>query len=788
MIYLMRKLVSILILASYHLLFSKQINDTSTLSPTDIYQEELSTSISIPKPLIKSMETKEFLPLILDSLSLISNGDTLLKFSKLEKNDNKSRILNQIFTSSSANEESNIAKVAISLSQKSGKNIGFLIKTLDSTALGAGKDYSSLNETLTIPKGREGTTFDIPIKNDIIDENDEVFFINIIDTSTRNASLGIRRTHRLTIIDDDPPPFVDFLLTSSTISESVLSHPIILTLDTESGKPVSVNFKINSNSTATLNEDYKCLTYTALFPIGIVRDTIFLDIINDLTDEDHQLIYLTLENPLNSRIGSKNNHKIRINDDDAPPFITFEKEFQSQLENETEASIPLLLSTKSEKEITVYYTISNYGTTAKKIFDYNFEYNKLKLSPNSSGLFQIEFSINNDRLDEKDEVVIINLLPNPINANVGVFGRHTFTIIDDDSEPIVQFSKDDHGNDKYSATELNFSLLTEGIIEEPKDVDFFKFDLKKPITVLIRSWGNTNVRASLYNNVGKLIANNSNGSNINNFQITTPLLPGLHLVKVTHSSNNGTGAYSIQLETAEQYEKQADELIINKTKAYFTLGHVVYIYENSMNQSLANRIRIKSVDMSMDKKRYISIILNDSLIINPSFCYVPSEGKYENLAIIQRNYISNKNETDGLPRFLPQNMLENSIVFGTVRDYRTRKPLSGVEIRLFSQIKVSDVSATTLINLSDGDSWERGKTMSTRKNKYNFPLINHNPKEIGRRITDENGKFAISVSDTGLIKIEALPRLNIHRKKEKEVRLKEKRGEYYSVNLWMLPK
>ena len=331
-------------------------------------------------------------------------------------------------------------------------------------------------------------------------------------------------------------------------------------------------------------------------------------------------------------------------------------------------------------------------------------------------------------------------------------------------------------------------MLNEGIIEEPKDVDYFKFNLKKPITVLIRSWGNTNVKSDLYNNVGKLIANDSNGSDINNFQITAPLLPGLHLIKVSHSSNNGTGAYSIQLETAEQYEKQADELIINKTKAYFTVGHVIYIYNDKMNKVSADRIRVKSVKMSMDKKRYITITVNDSITINPSFCYVPSEGKYENLAIIQKNYISNINETKNLPQFLPQDMLENSIIFGTVRDYRTKEPLSGVEIRLFSPIKVSEISATTLINLSDGDNWESGKTMATRKRKYNFPLINHNPKEIGRRITDKNGKFAISVSDTGLIKIEALPRSNIHRKKEKEVRLKEKKGEYYSVNLWMLPR
>ena len=48
------------------------------------------------------------------------------------------------------------------------------------------------------------------------------------------------------------------------------------------------------------------------------------------------------------------------------------------------------------------------------------------------------------------------------------------------------------------------------------------------------------------------------------------------------------------------------------------------------------RIQINSTKFELDSKRFITITVNDSTIINPSTCYVPSYGQYENLGIIQK--------------------------------------------------------------------------------------------------------------------------------------------------------
>ena len=62
----------------------------------------------------------------------------------------------------------------------------------------------------------------------------------------------------------------------------------------------------------------------------------------------------------------------------------------------------------------------------------------------------------------------------------------------------------------------------------------------------------------------------------NNFLIKLPLLPGPHYIRVKHYAPDGTGDYVMTLESSEMYDKQADDLILRKTQAYFHVGHVIY--------------------------------------------------------------------------------------------------------------------------------------------------------------------------------------------------------------------
>ncbi len=201
------------------------------------------------------------------------------------------------------------------------------------------------------------------------------------------------------------------------------------------------------------------------------------------------------------------------------------------------------------------------------------------------------------------------------------------------------------------------------------------------------------------------------------------------------------------------------------------------------------RIQINSTSFDLDSKRFIKITVNDSITINPSYCYVPSYGQYENLGIIQKNYISNPLNIKNLPRYLPVEKLDNSLVFGTVRDYVTRKPIFGAEVRIYgAQTPTNGSSQTRLINLADGETWDGGNRLPTKKSLYKSPTINKYPEEKGRRITGLNGKFAIAVKDTGFLMIRANAPTSNYRLQEKKIKIRYEKGDFYGTDIWLVPK
>ena len=695
-----------------------------------------------------------------------------------------------ITSSSSAIESTGAAKISLGVSSKSGKKASIYATSRDSTASGNGKDYTNVNKIISVPAGKSRINFPLNINNDNIDEYNETLIIDLIDTTVSNANTGAARKHILTIIDDDPPPSVEFLSSKTTVSESAGKHFLILALSNQSGKKIYVDYQIDSKSSAINGQDFNFNSGTAHFPIGSTRDTLDILLINDTIDEPSQNIIISLFNPVNSSIGSKNTHTVKINDDDIAPYIYVINERGSGLESDSSKAISYALSTHSEKEISVKYRVSSYGTTSRRNKDYILDDGVMVFPTGPGGYSSIKFKVIDDKIDEFDELLIINLFGEPENASLGTSTRYTYTIIDNDDRPTIEFSGDDHGNDFISATKIQIGSSSSGLIELGGDVDVFRFDLKYPITVLTKSSGKTDVYAEILDNAGQLLASDDNGKDSNNFMIKIPLLPGPHFLRIKHYSIDGTGDYVMTLESSELYDKRADNLILNKTMSYFHKGHVIYNANiNNDGSYKLERIQINSKSFNLDSKRFIKITVNDSIEIDPSYCYVPSYGRYENLGIIQKNYISNPLKVDNLPRYLPTEDLDNSLVFGTVLDYVTRKPIFGAEVRIYgSPNPATESSQTSLINLADGETWNGGNKLPSKKPLYKSPSINKYPEEKGRRITGLNGKFAIAVRDTGFLMIRANAPTNNYRFQEKKIKIRYEKGDFYGTNIWLVPK
>ena len=174
-------------------------------------------------------------------------------------------------------------------------------------------------------------------------------------------------------------------------------------------------------------------------------------------------IILSLSNPVNSSIGSRSIHTVKLNDDDKAPFIYIVDEKGSGLESDSSREISYALSTHSEKKVSVRYRVSSYGTTSRRNKDYILDDGILVFPPGPQGSSKIKFKVIDDMIDEFDELLIINLIGEPEHATLGNSTRYTYTIIDNDDRPIIEFSGDDHGNDFISATKIKIGSSSSGL-------------------------------------------------------------------------------------------------------------------------------------------------------------------------------------------------------------------------------------------------------------------------------------------------------------------------------------
>ena len=94
------------------------------------------------------------------------------------------------------------AVFTVSLSKASSQAVTVDYTTIDATAT-AGTDYQLTSGTLTFAPGQTSGTVSVPIIDDIVDEPEETFFVNL--SNPTNATISDDRGEG-TITDDDPPP------------------------------------------------------------------------------------------------------------------------------------------------------------------------------------------------------------------------------------------------------------------------------------------------------------------------------------------------------------------------------------------------------------------------------------------------------------------------------------------------------------------------------------------------------------------------------------------------------
>ena len=174
----------------------------------------------------------------------------------------------------------------------------------------------------------------------------------------------------------------------------------------------------------------------------------------------------------------------------------------------------------------------------------------------------------------------------------------------------------------------------------------------------------------------------------------------------------------------------------------FFIKHNVF-YNLKDNQS-AERIVIDTCIAIETDPGFIVIKIND-IIYDVARCYVPQEGKYENLSYILKSLLTEPIfEKSGNPKFLPDRLLEPNVLFGSIIDFKSGEKIMGTEVYI--------------------------------------------PALRQRRISDEDGKFAFTIDKPGIYEILLDPLVNKTSKKmgKSYIIIKTNKGGWYKSNQYLL--
>lgn len=119
----------------------------------------------------------------------------------------------------------------------------------------------------------------------------------------------------------------------------------------------------------------------------------------------------------------------------------------------------------------------------------------------------------------------------------------------DHADPCAGEPGDDHGDTNLCSTDMCLSTSTGGIIGSygDPDIDVFSFVIDSEGSMTIESSGSTDVRAALFNERGKKLAEDDDSGTGVNFQIVEDLDAGRYFVRVEGTSS-ATGAYSLSVQ------------------------------------------------------------------------------------------------------------------------------------------------------------------------------------------------------------------------------------------------
>jgi autotransporter-associated beta strand protein len=144
-----------------------------------------------------------------------------------------------------------------------------------------------------VPGGPTSQTFTARYTANRIPEPDRLLLVSLTDVVNASPASGT-----ITITDDD---FASLTILDATVSETRESVQVIVSADTASRKPITVQYA-TANGSATAGSDYTTRTGSVTFDVTSTIRTITIPIVSDAATEGNETFTVTLSAPSNARL------------------------------------------------------------------------------------------------------------------------------------------------------------------------------------------------------------------------------------------------------------------------------------------------------------------------------------------------------------------------------------------------------------------------------------------------------------------------------------------------------
>ena len=244
-------------------------------------------------------------------------------------------------------DDTRLVQLVLTLSEVSGRDVEVTYTTSDGTAE-AGSDYTAATDTVTIPAGASGTTFDLEVLGDTDIEGDEDLTVTLSDPS--NVAIGDGEA-TVTLLEDDgvlPPVTLDLTPSSVDEGDTGLLTDLFpqeltwtLTLSEALDGPLEVTYRTTDTGTATAGDDFVAASDTVTIPEGETSVTFPVDVISDDLFEGDETVGLEIDDPVRVELtnGEATLEQLgTITDDDALPTVAFADGSEAQVVTEGETA------------------------------------------------------------------------------------------------------------------------------------------------------------------------------------------------------------------------------------------------------------------------------------------------------------------------------------------------------------------------------------------------------------------------------------------------------------------